>query len=111
MNAVLKASFVRGIKWGGLLAVAHYACTWATFLVPIVLLGDIDEPHGAARHQGASMLARIQHLLLEPLVHFGRGQTSTVVHVQMLLNSLLWGAVIATALLLLSSYRERRVTT
>jgi hypothetical protein len=94
-----------------LVSLAHYVFTWATFLGPIILLGDIDDPRSGLREQSALLLTKIQHVLLQPLVRFGRGEPNAVIHLQMLLNSLLWGLVAAITILVITSYRDRRAAT
>lgn len=102
-------SLVRWPKWAALLALVHYSCVWCLFIAPIFLLGDIDAPHSALSIRIARILESSRDVLLEPLVQFGKGEPSSVIHIRMLLNSLLWGA--AGTLLMLMIQRVRRLPT
>ena len=45
----LKSLLVHSAKSSGLVALAHYACTWLTLFGWIALTGRIDETHSAVR--------------------------------------------------------------
>jgi hypothetical protein len=109
--AEVKAAILRGVKWSVLLALAHYACTWLSLFAWFAVVGHIDAPRTAARDGIALFLSRTHDVLLQPLAHSIRRESNTTAHLTILLNSLLWGIVVGTLLLIGRSRRVRRVVT
>jgi hypothetical protein len=105
----LKSLLVRSAKWSALVALAHYVCTWLSLFGWIGFTGHMDESHSAARHAAAALLSGTHDVLLQPLAYSFRGESNTVVHMRLLLNSMLWGAVAGTLVLIGTSHRRKRV--
>lgn len=105
---MIAAWMVRGVKWSLWLALVHYACVWLSIVGWFMVFGHIDDQRTATRQGVALALNRAHDVLLEPLGRSSPEESALVAHSRMLLNSLLWGSVTGTLLLLLSSYRRPR---
>ena len=104
-----KSPLVGGLKWSLRLALAHYFCTWLSLFAWFVIFGHIDDRRSAAREGIALVLSRTHDVLLHPLAHSIRAESNAIAHLWIVLNSLLWGTVAGTLLLIERSYRTKRV--
>jgi hypothetical protein len=99
----------RGVRWCMALALVHYLCTWLSLFASFIVLGDIDEPRTALREGIALAVGRTREMLLQPLAHSIQRDSNAGAHLWILLNSLLWGTVVGTLLLIGRSRLKGRV--
>jgi hypothetical protein len=95
-----KIAVVGQVKVIALLALAHYVLTWMSLFALFSVFGHIDEPRSASREQIVLLLSRTHDVLQQPLAHPVRGESNLIAHLRVVLNSLLWGTVAGTLLLI-----------
>ena len=62
-------------------------------LLPIALIGEIDEPRSVFREECAILLTRVRDFLIEPIGQLSGGLDPIAAHLRLVANSLLWGTV------------------